>query len=118
MLVISRQCKLDRRLSEFEIYRAKKLIMQNRVDDMYVITFVEVREDFIKIDFGLTRYEDKHKEKIQKNQIVAYYLKKYLDYKFDKLKFISGISKEENKKDEIYESIDFDALDFDILFDR
>lgn len=117
MLVISRQCKLEKALSEFEVYRAKKKIMHNRVDDMYIITDYIVKEDYLKIDFGLTRYEDKHKEKIQKNQVLAYYLKKYLDYKFEKLKYISGILKEENKKDEIYENINFEALDLDIIFE-
>ncbi|MHC1684167.1 MAG: hypothetical protein AB6733_14625 [Clostridiaceae bacterium] len=117
MLIISRSSRLDRKLSEFEIYRAKKIMMQNRVDDIYIITDFEVKEEYLRIDFGLTRYEDKHKEKIEKNQILAYYLKKFLDYKMGKLKYISGISKEDNKKDEVYERINFDALDLDVFFE-
>lgn len=117
MLIISRSCRLDRKLSEFEIFRAKKIMIQNRVDDIYIITDFEVKEDYLRIDFGLTRYEDKHKDKIEKNQILGYYLKKFLDYKMGKLKYISGISKEDNKKDEVYERINFDALDLDVFFD-
>jgi len=117
MLIVSRECKLEKKLSEFEVHRVKKLIMQNRVDNMYIITKADVTEDYIKIEFGLTRYEDKHKEKIEKNQVLAYYLAKYLDYKLEKLKYITGISKKLDKKNEIYESINFESLDLDIIFE-
>lgn len=118
MFVISRECKLDTKLSQFEIYRVKKILMHNRVDDMYIITNIDVTEDYLKIDFGINRYEEKHREKIESNQILVYYLSKYIDYKFETLKYISGISKELNKKDEIYESTDFDAIDFSIFLNR
>lgn len=117
MITVSRECKLDKKLSEFEIYRAKKTIMQNRVDDMYIITNTEVSENNLKIDFGINRYTNKHEEKAKANQILMHYLGKYIDYKFEVLKFISRISEELNRRDEIYESTDFDAIDFNIFFD-